>query len=75
MCRAVVLPYVSDFGDIFLSLSHAVKWQCDGHALLSFTCLVHQKKLYSVDQISGQRTGGTNQFAPYKRSVRDAITI
>lgn len=36
---------------------------------------LHQKKLHSVDHISGQRADGTNQFVPDKRSVKDAINI
>lgn len=53
----------------------SIPMKCDGHALLLFTCLLHQKKLYSVDHISGQRTSRTNQFVSDKWSVRDATNI
>lgn len=60
---------------IWRHLSIPMKWQRDGHALLLFTCLLHQNKLYSADHISDQRTGRTNQFVPDKSSMRGADQI
>lgn len=66
---AMVL-YVSNFGGIFL---FPLKCQCDGHALLWFTCHLHQNKLYPIDHINDVvTTGSTSQF-PDKRSVIAAV--